>query len=316
MNPADLYYKSFQYLHDGDYQTGFSMFENRWHPETLNSFPAQFRPKKLTPQKPWRGESLLNKTVTVQMEMGYGDCIMFARFLPLLKAYGAHKVVLLQTKTLHNLMSQFKCVDYLSNDDKTGAAVQTDYWIGSMSLAHLALNASLSTRYLFPINKDFVVGKHGYMNAIPFPMERKINIGINWEAARSGYLYTEKSYEVSFVESLINRFPEINFYSFNTYTDGPCKPLPTTDWKDDWSITARYMKSMNLMITIDTGTAHLAGALNVPCLVMLPSEPHICWRWKFNNWYNSTNLFVQPDTETIISYLQERINGNNLYVDN
>ena len=78
----------------------------------------------------WRGESLLGKTITVQMEQGFGDIIMFARFLPALKALGAKQVIVLQESTLHHLLGQLDCVDVFTNDLEKGAATESDYlWL-------------------------------------------------------------------------------------------------------------------------------------------------------------------------------------------
>ena len=52
----------------------------------------------------WRGESLIDKTITIVAEQGFGDIIQYARFLPYLKVMGAKKVVLLQHGSLHQLV--------------------------------------------------------------------------------------------------------------------------------------------------------------------------------------------------------------------
>jgi hypothetical protein len=79
-------------------------------------------------------------------------------------------------------------------------------------------------------------------------------------------------------------------YSLNPETDGNFYPLPDDGWKKDWSITAKHMKAMKGVVTVDTGTAHLAGALGVKCVVLLPKEEFVCWRWKNARWYDSVCL--------------------------
>ena len=78
----------------------------------------------------------MGKSITVQMEQGFGDIIMFARFLPALKALGAKQVVVLQESSLHYLLGQIHSVDVFSNSTNEGVASQSDYWIGSMSLPY------------------------------------------------------------------------------------------------------------------------------------------------------------------------------------
>lgn len=315
MTPFEEYQKSYEYLKAGDYKTGFRLFENRWHPQTQENFPDEYKFKKLTPQKVWKGQPLFGKSITVQMEMGYGDCIMFSRFLPLLKMWGAKSVVVLQTKSLHNLMIQYHCIDGISNDDKQGFALETDYWIGSMSLPYFALHARPEIRYMFPITKEYVVGKQGYMSANAIPLDGKIKIGVNWKTSKT-WGHNLRSLDDDYIARLKTEFPHVTFYSLNPEGDGPFNPLPISAWKEDWSITAGFMKSMNAVITVDTSTVHLAGALNVPALMLHPDDKYICWRWYFDNWYSSVKTFKQPALDGVIKYLKEDKNGKQLHMEN
>ena len=274
---VDAYYKSYQLLHAGDYATGFRLFEHRWSPAVIATLPEPF--EKLTPQPAWAGQSLLGKSITVQMEMGYGDCIQFARFIPLLKVLGAKCVTVLQTRSLHNLFAPMECIDYLTNDEKSAVAAETDYWLGSMSLAALALHAPAYARTLFPITASKIVGSEGYLSAEPSSI--KPGVGVNWSAS-NGALHQIKSTTSAVIQHLVP-----NAYSLNPDSDADFVPLPDDGWKQDWSLTARHMQAMTAVVTVDTGTAHLAGALGVPCIVLLPDQEHVCWRWKNACWYDS-----------------------------
>jgi ADP-heptose:LPS heptosyltransferase len=70
--------------------------------------------------------------------------------------------------------------------------------------------------------------------------------------------------------------------------------LPDDGWKTDWAVTASHMKAMKGVVTVDTGTAHLAGALGVKTIVLLPKEEFVCWRWKNGRWYDSV-IALRPD---------------------
>jgi hypothetical protein len=83
-------------------------------------------------------------------------------------------------------------------------------------------------------------------------------------------------------------------YSINPESDGNFRPLPNDGWQKDWSITAKHMKAMKGVVTVDTGTAHLAGALGVKTIVLLPKEEFVCWRWKNAKWYDSV-VCLRPD---------------------
>jgi ADP-heptose:LPS heptosyltransferase len=66
--------------------------------------------------------------------------------------------------------------------------------------------------------------------------------------------------------------------------------LPNDGWKTNWVKTASHMKALKGIVTVDTGTAHLAGALGVKTIVLLPKEEFVCWRWKNARWYDSICL--------------------------
>ena len=235
----------------------------------------------------WRGESLLNKTITVQMEQGFGDIIMFARFLPALKALGAKKVVVLQESTLHHLLGQLDCVDVFTNDLEKGAAVESDYWIGSMSLPYYLSLAHPMVKAMFPVRKDKIIGSEGYFHAQPSNIPAKI--GVNWEASKQ-IMYYLKSIDVREMEKLTGS----DCYSLNPKSDGMFNPLPDDGWKTNWVKTAAHMKACKGIVTVDTGTAHLAGALGVKTIVLLPKDEFICWRWKNGRWYDSI-ICLKPD---------------------
>ena len=275
--PVDLYNQSYAHLHSGDYDTGFRLFEYRWHPDAIATLDEPF--KKLTPSKVWQGEPLWGKSVLVQMEMGYGDCLQMLRFIPLLKVLGAKKVVILQTKSLHNLVSQLQCIDHITNNETQGESQTCDYWVGSMSLPFIAMHSPSYARQLFPIGKNKIVGSEGYLDAAPSGIDKKI--GVNWGASRR-YLHGIKS---TTAEKMLELCGE-DCYSLNPEDNGPFHSLPD-GWKEDWAVTASHMKAMKVVVTVDTGTAHLAGALGVACIVLLPDDDYVCWRWKNGVWYDS-----------------------------
>jgi hypothetical protein len=227
----------------------------------------------------WRGETLIGKSITVQMEQGFGDIIMFARFLPALKALGASRVVVLQEGTLHHLLGQIHAVDVFSNGLE-GIANESDYWIGSMSLPYYISLMHPIVKSLFPVTKQKIVGSEGYLHAQPSNIPFKI--GVNWEASKQT-LYYIKSIDYRHMAELVGD----DAYSLNPNSDGLFHPLPNDGWKKNWVQTAAHMKAMKGIVTVDTGTAHLAGALGVKTIVLLPKEEFVCWRWKNGRWYDS-----------------------------
>ena len=211
----------------------------------------------------------MGKSITVQMEQGFGDIIMFARFLPALKALGAKQVVVLQEGTLHHLLGQITSVDVFSNSTEEGIASQSDYWIGSMSLPYYISLSHPLVKAMFPVNDKKIIGSEGYLHAIPSNIPPKI--GVNWEASKQT-LYYIKSIDMREMEKLVG--PDA--YSLNPNTEGLFNPLPNDGWQKNWVKTAQHMKAMKGIVTVDTGTAHLAGALGIKTIVLLPKEEFVC----------------------------------------
>jgi len=214
------------------------------------------------------------------MEQGFGDIIMFARFLPALKVLGAKKVIVLQESSLHYLLGQMECIDRFTNIIEDEEAINSDYWIGSMSLPYYISLMHPSVKSLFPVNKNKIVGSEGYFHAIPSNIPSKI--GVNWEASKQ-ILYYIKSIDMREMEKLVG----FDCYSLNPNTEGIFNSLPDDGWKKDWVKTASHIKACKGIVTVDTGTAHLAGALGVKTIVLLPKEEFVCWRWKNARWYDS-----------------------------
>jgi hypothetical protein len=222
------------------------------------------------------------------MEQGFGDIFQYARFLPALKVMGASKVVVLTVPCNIPLLGQMECIDQLTNMTEEGPAVECDYWIGSMSLPYYIDCSMPYVKSLFPVTKAKIVGSEGYFEATPSNIPRKV--GVNWSASK-GTLHHIKSIADHEMLKLVGD----DAYSLNPENDSFFRPLPDDGWKKDWSITAQHMKAMKGVVTVDTGTAHLAGALGVKTIVLLPKPEFVCWRWKNGRWYDSVIALPQDE---------------------
>ena len=131
----------------------------------------------------WKGESLLGKSIVVQMEQGFGDQFMFARFIPALKVLGASKVVVLAQQSILPLLGQMECIDVLTNLSQSGPGMECDYWIGSMSLPYYIDCTMPYVKNLFPITNKKIVASEGYFEATPSNIPSKI--GVQWEASKN-----------------------------------------------------------------------------------------------------------------------------------
>lgn len=291
LNPHQQYKLAYDHLHAGRYAAGFRQFEWRWHPEILANQQIPYKREPIKP-KTWQGESLIGKSIVVQMEQGFGDIFQYARFLPALKVLGAKRLVVLCVPSLVYLLGQMECIDNLTNLTEEGVGNDCDYWIGSMSLPYYIDCSMPYVKALFPVTNRKIVGSEGYFEATPSNIPKRL--GVNWSASK-GTLHWIKSISVEHMTELVGT----DAYSLNPESDGNFYPLPNDGWKQDWSKTASHMKAMRGVVTVDTGTAHLAGALGVKCIVLLPKESFICWRWKNGSWYDSVLPLRQEEYDKL-----------------
>ena len=222
------------------------------------------------------------------MEQGFGDMFMYARFLPALKVLGASKVVVLAQQSILPLLGQMECIDVLTNLSQSGPGMECDYWIGSMSLPYYIDCTMPYVKNLFPITKNKIVASEGYFEATPSNIPSKI--GVQWEASKN-VLRHIKSISAEEMLSLTGA----DAYSLNPEDDAYFYPLPDNGWKKNWAKTAEHMKAMKGIVTVDTGTAHLAGALGIKTIVLLPKEEFVYWRWKHGRWYDSVVALRQNE---------------------
>ena len=283
-------------MHDGRYQAGFKLFEYRWHPDILaNQLSPYPREPKNVPT--WEGQSLLGKSIVIQAEQGYGDIFMYARFFPALKVLGASKVILLAHSSLLELFGQMECIDVLTNLTEEGPAVEADYWIGSMSLPYYIDCSMPYVKQLFPVTEKKIVGSEGYLETTPSNIPAKI--GVNWRASKNA-LYHIKSMDAREMLS----YTGDQCYSLNPEENSYFYELPDNGWRKSWAKTAQHMKAMKGIVTVDTGTAHLAGALGIKTIVLLPKDEFVCWRWKHGRWYDSVVALRQDEYHKVAELIR------------
>ena len=115
---------AFALLGKGEYVTGFAAYEARW-------FAGELKPRDLSyPQ--WDGEALDGKSITVLPEQGFGDAVLFMRFLPYLKKQGAH-VRLVAEGPMKRIFEGIPGADEVV--PLAEMATPTDYWVNMMDIA-------------------------------------------------------------------------------------------------------------------------------------------------------------------------------------
>jgi hypothetical protein len=210
-------------------------------------------------QSIWDGTPLGGKRVLIRCYHGLGDTIQFARFIPLVERIAASVVVWAQPSLIPLLQTMRTRADFLPLHD--GAPeVEYDVDVEIMELA-----------YVFRITPD-TIPPPPYLVVEPAERPRG-GIGISW---RAGEWDASRSLPIA----LFDNIPFVSLDRDNPDADTPLK-------------TARLMRTLDLVVSVDTMTAHLAGALNVPVWTLLPRNPD--WRWMEGRsdspWYPSMRLF-------------------------
>ncbi len=210
----------------------------------------------------WRGEPVAGESLLIWPEQGLGDEIQMARFAPVLRDMGA-RVTLACSPLLLRLFRSLK-VQLAANDARPR---RTRLCVMAMSLPGL-LGATLETLPPAPYLRAPAAQKTG-------------GVGFVWKG--------NPEHPNDAARSLPS--PEL-LAPLRAHAELIDLQTPAGDFLD----TARRIQGLDLVVTVDTATAHLAGALGVPCWVMLPAH-WTDWRWMRGRddspWYGSMRLYRQ-----------------------
>lgn len=295
-----LFSRSLAHLMLGDWKRGWKEYESRWaaYDESPKKFDAPV----------WDGCNIQGKRILLYAEQGLGDTIQFIRYAELVKNLGAYVIV----ETQEAVKEILKLCPYIDEVYARGERLpRFDTQIALMSLP-MIFDTEIETT---PHNVPYIYAKpelEAYW-ADKLKDDHNFKIGICWQGNpnyRTQFLrqaVAGKSMHVKYFEpiaqlkgvSLYNLqkmggeeqlkelSPDVEIKSFGPDFDGP---------HGRFMDTLAVMKQMDLIITIDTGTCHVAAALGVPTWNLLPNPAD--WRWMLDRndtpWYNNMRLFKQP----------------------
>ncbi|MBO1349440.1 MAG: tetratricopeptide repeat protein [Hormoscilla sp. GUM202] len=268
-----------------DLSQGFVEYEWCWHVKS-EFFPEQFLGKPF-----WDGSPLAGKTILLHTEQGYGDGIQFVSYAPLVAQRGAGKVILETYPALRRLLTTAPGVQEVVVKGEPLPAF--DVQVPLMSLPRI-LNTTIETipdriPYLYAEEKD-TVKYSGLLRT-----EGEVKVGIVWSP--SDKAPKKRFCPVSlFLE--LSQIPGISLYSLQKEHTDILDGAPIQDLREllhDFADTAAVISQLDLVISVDTSVAHLAGALGKPVWVLLPFSPD--WRWFLDRsdspWYPTMRLFRQ-----------------------
>jgi len=294
----------------GNFELGWELHEWRWKTKELNVLMPPFK-------KPlWLGaEKLTGKTILLHAEQGLGDTIQFCRYAKLVSELGA-KVVLLTPKPLIGLFGNLDGVDLLVEEGHEPPYY--DYHCPLLSLP-LALKTTLSTipmstPYLFSSTEK----KQLWINRINKQTSKLI--GLAWSGNKNQENDRNRSIKLSELlpylptgYTYISLQKELRDYDKDVLYNSSIQHFGE-DLKD-FSDTAALCDLMDMVVSVDTSIAHLAGAIGKPVSILLPFDPG--WRWLLNRddspWYPSARLYRQHDDalwEPVFKRLADDIHRN------
>lgn len=244
----------------------------------------------------WEGQSLEGKSIAVYMEQGFGDTIMCSRYLPaLLNGYRANVVYVSCQPQLRGILAKTYKGTTLEFTIKLFDEVpKVDYQIASMSLPAVT-NQELM--FSAPIGQYIVVAPKPERDSMQM-------IGLCWRGAPGHFNDNFRSMSLAkMIECLpSNSIGKCMFFPLQQEMTKAEERL----WKSvfgqnplcqgtTFQATAELVNALNLVISVDTAVAHLAGAMEVPVWILLPAVGD--WRWGITGnqkrWYRSATLIRQ-----------------------
>jgi tetratricopeptide (TPR) repeat protein len=277
----------FRLLH-GDYREGWKLYEWRWRRADHE------RPRHHFEQAAWSGEEdIRGRTILLYGEQGFGDAIMFARFALVLEARGARVVLEVAPALVPLLRAMNPAIAVIGYGDPLP---QFDVHCALMSLPY-ALGTTLETlpaprAYLAA---DAVARERWTARLGP---RRRPRIGLAWSGRRDHWNDHRRSVDASLLLPLLATDFEFHCLQKDSRAGDAAIAGRVKSWREQltqFSETAALVDAMDLVVTVDTALAHLAGALGKPCWVLLPHAPE--YRWMLGRtdspWYPSMRLFRQ-----------------------
>ena len=287
--------QSLLWLLQGDYERGWPAYEARWRCKRTTPLPTFEQPR-------WDGSPLDGRTILLHGEQGLGDTLHFVRYAPMVKARGGRVIVHCQN-ALCRLLARSPGIDGLVGWGATPP--KFDVWLPLMSLPtvfHTTLDTiPASIPY---VSADPALVMHWRRELAPV---RGLRVGIAWQGSPRHAWDRHRSVSLEHFEPLA-KIAGIHLISLQKNLgseqlralQGRVPVLSLGDLVDEASgpfmDTAAIIANLDLVVSIDTAVAHLAGAMGKPVWLALTFTPD--WRWLLgradNLWYPSARLFRQP----------------------
>lgn len=287
-----------------DLENGFQEYEWRWHLSNMKSLTNK-----------WDGSDIRGKRVFILGENGLGDVLQYVRFAQLLKERGAHVIV----HTPKPLVALFKQCSYIDEVVPYGE-MQPQYDVIT-SMQSIPALSHISSKN-FP-NKPYIHADTKLVKEwrAKLSADKNFKIGLCWQPGDDSYLSAHQKRAIT-LEALapLAHNKKISFYCIQKNTEQLASaPFKINDFGPSFDVnhgafmdTAAVMKNMDLIISVDTSVAHLAGAMGVPTWILIPYSPDV--RWMINRsdsiWYPHVTLYRQQkpgDWTSAVTHMNQEL---------
>lgn len=285
-NPELIFFKALLCLVEGNFKDGWRYYEKRFQlPKVQQLFTK--REENLQPIKRWDGKaSLVNKRILILKEQGFGDYLQFIRFARNLKELGAY-VVAECPEPMIQLIKTCPFIDELYTTHKG-----IDYYVYLLSLPGY-----------FCLTVDNIPSETPYFHIYSarhdeLKQSRNVNIGLCFSGSNEYSRNILRSVPLHYASALYDE--NIQFYLLQAegYDETAPDTSPLINFAGlihNFYDMAEIIQSLDLLLTVDTAAAHLAGALNVECWLLLSKGAD--WRWFLDRtdspWYPSIKIYRQ-----------------------
>ena len=288
--------KSLVLLALGQYREGWELYETGLGHRAM-------RGPHLVNEKPWGGAPMPNKRLLITCEQGFGDSLQFIRYAEKAKQCFDQVIVLCPK----HLVRLFKGLPYVANAVETVEQGAFDTHVSMLSLPHR-----------FGTTVETIPAQTPYLFVAPDVQNKwdekftgigGLKVGLAWagsareEQTNSGQVDQRRSISLELMKPFFDT-PNVRFY--NLQKDKAAEQIKKAGLENalidfmpeanDFADTAALINNLDLVITVDTSVAHLAGGLGKPVWIL--SRYDACWRWLKNQptspWYPTARIFGQP----------------------
>lgn len=290
-NSADAtFYLATLHLLQGQFAAGWSEYESRWQTA------AGRRARRTFSQPQWEGQPLRGQRILLWAEQGLGDTLNFVRYVPQVAARGGQVILEVQPRLARLLAATGGAAQVLSSGD----ALPDFAWQCPLMSLPLAFGTDLRT---IPAQIPYI---HPDAARVEKWRQRlagnTLRVGVVFAGSAGQGLDRWRSIPLALFARLAE-VPGATFYSLQVGAPAeqvrqlppPQRLIDLQDEQQDFCDTAAIVANLDLVVSVDTSVAHLAGAMGKPVWILLHNAPD--WRWLLERedspWYPSARLFRQ-----------------------